>query len=423
MTRLINKKVSGNSLVITTVIALVIALLCSAVILLAYFNRQWSIHIRIDEKLSRNLTSATNLILGDTSSLSFETDEILDLYGEETDTVIIKKKPWSIFNIAYATATAANWSKSKGFIYGCSLPPFMEASIYLGDHQRPLSLVGDTRLVGKAYLPKEGVKASYINQRGFSYSKLVQGQVERSGDTLPGIDTNRLEYLHKVINLSKDTSSFEKIASIPDSLTQLFSDAAFIIAKTGTIILANTKLKGHVIVTATDLIEVEKTAILEDVLLVAPSITFKNGFSGTVNAIATNSIKGENGCTFSYPSSIVLIKEKKNVDQPKISIGTNCVMYGIIFSYAGNEDRNKTLVEIGKSTVVRGLVFVSGFLDLKAAVYGTVATDFFIYKTQSSTFENYLVDVEINREGLSPNFISSPIFKNYRKNKILRWVQ
>jgi hypothetical protein len=62
-----------------------------------------------------------------------------------------------------ATSFEIKKEKTRVFMYGELIPLNFKAAIYLADHDRPLALVGRTKVKGDAYLPKAGVQIALEN--------------------------------------------------------------------------------------------------------------------------------------------------------------------------------------------------------------------------------------------------------------------
>jgi hypothetical protein len=105
-------------------------------------------------------------------------------------------------------------------------------------------------------------------------------------------------------------------------------------------------------------------------------------------------------------------------------LGTNVVFEGIILSYEPKRSALQTLVGLGEKTVVKGEIYATGLIKLekKIKVEGKVSCNRFIMQTPTTLYENFLVDVTINRKARSRVYLTSAIFTGVSGNKkILRW--
>jgi hypothetical protein len=173
--------------------------------------------------------------------------------------------------------------------------------------------------------------------------------------------------------------------------------------------LANIIFKGNFILRSDDSIRVKKNTVLEDVILIAPKITFEEGFKGTVQAFATKGIELEDKVTLNYPSVICVFNE--STDTSKIKIKKKCQIMGAVVLF-GNPDNliDKNIIEIDENGLLFGDLYCTGKLMLKSNVYGSVFTNRFFKKTNSSSYDNLISNIEINTKKRPDYFISIPLF-------------
>ncbi|WP_431244374.1 hypothetical protein ACQ9BO_08685 [Flavobacterium sp. P21] len=149
--------------------------------------------------------------------------------------------------------------------------------------------------------------------------------------------------------------------------------------------------------------------MLEDVILIAPKITFEEGFTGTIQAFATKGIELDEKVTLNYPSVVCVYNE--STDESKIKIKKGCQIYGAVVLFGNtNELLNKNTIEIDEDGLLTGDLYCSGKLMLKSNVYGSVYTNRFFLKTEVSSYENMISNIEINSAKRPEYFISIPLF-------------
>jgi hypothetical protein len=410
------EKISAHSLFVTLIVALVVSILCSMMILLFYHQLTAQIEYNTRMKLNRNLRSAIALALADTIYNGGNSYDSIDLFGRNNDSAFIQKENWGLYRIACVEVYQNRMIKRKNFFYGQSPDGYLDGCLYLADHQSSLSISGFAKLEGDAYLPKGGLKPVFIGQKAFAYNELINGTIKNSLDSLPPIDERLMKSITDLINKSKRESE------IPDSLIRSFEDSTVILFKKEPIILSDCNLEGHILIISDSSVTIKNNCRLENIIVSAPRIEFESRFRGTVQAIATDSILVKSGCKLIYPSSLVIMKNNINKEQPRIIIDDSCQIQGTILTSSKIKDKNKTVVEIAKKTVVTGLVYCSGYLSLKGIVNGTVLTDYFIYKSFPSVYINYLVDAEINKNALSRYYLAPHLFKNDKASEIIQWL-
>lgn len=411
-------KVAAGSLLITVVIALVLGLICSLLILSGYHELRIRTDRDIETSLNRNLQSAVNMVLAGHPQTGVPQSSAMDLYGKGNDSVIITEGIWGVYDFASVEARVEGRSRHRNLFFGPLPADSLDGCLYLAEHQRSLSLVGNTRLTGKAYLPKGGIKPGYINQRGYDHSDLVNGPIWQSTNTLPDVDIDRVRYYGDWL---RRDSLAEQGQELPDTIEHSFTDAVQTIHRKGPITLSGVKYAGHIIIGSDSLIEVDSDVVLNGVLLIAPVVRFRRGFSGKVQAFGTDSIIVEEACHMRYPSALVIVKENKGKSQPRLVVGENSVVEGLVLTHA-DDASVMTLMELRSGSLIRGIVYSNGFLSPEGGVYGTVLTDYFIYRSSVMVYENYLVDTWIDRRGLPDYFAGPSIFNSKKKNRVIQWV-
>ncbi len=111
-----NKSVKGNALVITVIIALIVGLLSSLLILQGYLYRSSQIKFISEERTSRNLESGIAIFLSDTVLRNKEIVSYNGIFGNDEDSLVIKKMPWGLYTVGIAKASTNRhsiWPETK----------------------------------------------------------------------------------------------------------------------------------------------------------------------------------------------------------------------------------------------------------------------------------------------------------------------
>ena len=419
---LIIKRIRANSLSITIIIALIISLLSSLLVLQAYQYRSIQLKYFLDDKLNNNLRSGISICLADTSQYTNDVIKYMDLFGDKDDSVMIKRIPWGIYQVGICKVWGSTKEKITELLIGSSLPPYLKGCLYLVDHDRPISLVGNTRLIGNAFLPKSGARISFINQNRYNGVKLVYGDISSSDKESPSLSDNTVQYLGTLLYSTPREISEYSLSNFSDTNKRKFVDTLQYFYQPGKITLSNVILSGHIIVKSDSLIEIENSATLQNIIVIAPIVKVNSGFKGRLQILASESISVDESCFLQYPSALILIKKEKGsaLHQPKVIISKNCTLEGGIFSFSASDDVYKTSVEIKDGCTLKGILFVNGYLTLESDVKGTVLTDYILYRSAASTYENHLVDRRIDRAKLSTSYVGPSIFPGKKINKTIQ---
>ena len=150
----------------------------------------------------------------------------------------------------------------------------------------------------------------------------------------------------------------------------------------------------------------------------------KSGFNGQCQLFATDSISIKQNCQFNYPSCIgVLQFASQKGSQARISLGDQTTFNGILFTYESSKSDFQTLIDIGKNVQITGQVFAQGMIRFKemSQVNGNITANKFIYETNYTLFENYLMNTVVDERGLSHYYLTSSLFSvSSGKKKIMQ---
>src|SRR5690606_29356935 len=74
--------------------------------------------------------------------------------------------------------------------------------LFLEDTQKPLVVVGNTKIEGLAYLPNQGIKPGTISGNSYYGSELVYGNIKFSNSSLPKLREEFIEYLENIVKIT-----------------------------------------------------------------------------------------------------------------------------------------------------------------------------------------------------------------------------
>ena len=414
------KKLQAHALYFVLVISLIIAILCGAILLFAYYS---SILVHQNDRkidLLINAQSGIELLMSDSEILMSNEKKDIDLFGEECDSVILYRKPWGLFEVVSAKAHRAGVSKTKVALVGYKPDEDDDMALYMVDQNRPLRLSGSTRLEGTCFLPKAGVERDYVEGLSYTGTRLVYGEVKQSSNRLPELDKELMTSYTQ-----PETGGAEKVfaeLAPGDTINVSFSDPALVLTG-GDIVIGAQRIVGHVVIQATRSVTVRENASLADVRIHAPVVYFAEGFKGSVQVMATDSVIIGEKCQFLYPSSVGLLKPSNNINEAQIKVGAETVFRGVMFSSQGHYDRSRTRILLEEKTVVLGFLYSDGKIDLKGEVNGSVVCRMFTRKSKSGVSENLLVNATINRNALPKEFVSTALLNLSGKKEVAKWLE
>jgi hypothetical protein len=414
----------ASALYIVIVIALVIAVLCSSLIVSAYYYRlQYQKKFRYDQ-LQINLNSGVNILLV-SDSVAYKSEKTFGLYGAEEDSVSLRKSNWGIFEVATSKAFIQRDTLQKTFMIANTIDSTKWAALYLIDEDRPLSVSGNTMIRGNAFVPKAGVKEAYVDGKAYQGDKrLVIGNKHDSQRELPGLQESVLKQLKAVKGYRSTDSSFHNEDSISNSF---FNPVMVVNFRKRMTTISNIKLSGNMIILSDTNLIIDKTANLNNVIVYARSISVQAGFQGKCQLFAQDSIGIQRDCVFNYPSCLGILRftADKGI-QGRINIGENTQINGAVFTYEKEKSQLQNLIDLAKNVKVFGQVYSQGLVRFKSGgeINGSVFTNRFLYQSTYTTFENYLINTRIDANGLSPYYLTGSLFPvAQKKQKVLQWLE
>jgi hypothetical protein len=417
-----NKKLPGSSLLSTLFLSLILMITCSLLLLGVYYLRYFQVKDEINERLENDIQSVKTLLLADNEIRNpVYTDSFL-LFNQQPDSGYYTKEIWGAYPLAHIKASYKGRQKELCFLYGASTYPFADATLYLSDQNRPLSLVGDTYIQGKAYLPKSGIRSGFFQQKGFSRKRLIEGETDSSKKQLPDVTATYKDHFKQYAQLINTSA---KTTALTEDAQQSFTKNVQLY-KTGSWgILNNRSLSGKIMVVSDSVIEIDNTSRLNNIILIAPFIHFKEGFKGSVQALALDSITVDAGCRLNYPSALIGLGRQGELGNTgsTITLHNNAVVEGIIASFKSEKKSNiHPVVKIKQGATAKGLVYCAGYVYLNGKVEGSIYTDFFFEQRGPLSMENILIDVSIVR---SPYLLQGhpfSFFEGARDQKVISWL-
>lgn len=403
-------------------IMLITLIVIGSIITIAFHHRNY-----MEREIARqNLVSYTQSVLTAAlcdSTLSFPWDgKSLNLTENPNYTFSVTKERWGGYFIISITGKYGNYELQKKALCGTKGVLNDGAALYLTDNNNALSISGNTQLIGDCYLPKAGIKASYMEGDYYRGKKLVYGDILVSGNVLPTIDEEYLTYMDGLLEGKlKITDSILDFASISTSefYNPFYNKTLYLVSKEP-LFLNRCKFIGNIAIISSQPITIFPTAELTDVMVIAPKIIFKKEWVGSLQAYARDTILLEQNVRLQFPSTIG-VQSTKNLGLIELNRGVR-VDGSIWMTKNSKEKENKNSCMFSPGTIVHGITQIEGKLSVEGKIYGSVYVEKFIFRTVSSYYENHLYNVEINAKTLSPFYASAALNKN-RGCKMIKMLE
>lgn len=415
----------ASSLYIVIIISFVIAVICSSLIAAAYFYKlNYQKKFRYD-RLQNNLQSSVNLLLSERETPYREVEKI-SLFDNDVDSVIAGRLPWGIFDIGIVRTFIQQDTLQKSFMIAKNIDSAKWVALYLIDEDRPLSVSGQTLIRGNVRIPKAGIRAAYVDGKAYKGDpKFVDGHIYNSEREIPTFGKQRLEQLNSAFSDTSRSSPFPAGDSLVEN--SFFNPTLFLKAD-GVSFIKNTSLKNNIVLYADTTLYIDSTTHLDHIVIFAKSVVFGQGFKGNCQVFARDSVIVGKGSVFTYPSCIGLLPgpNRKTGMPPKVSIGEATRFEGIIFCFEKEKPAIPTIVSLGKKNKISGQVYVQGSVLLKDSVEidGSVTCQKFLYQSNTSSYENFLINTRISAKALSLYYLTSDLLPvTGKKKKILLWLE
>jgi hypothetical protein len=410
----------ASSLYIVIIVSVVIAILTASLISVAYFYRNEYQKALRYSRLAANLESGTDIMLAGKGA-NYDADKMVDLFNEGKDSLILRREAWGIYDQAIVKSFTLKDTLERAFLIAQDAGAD-KVAVYLSDEDRPLSVGGAAQITGDAVLPKAGVRSAYVDGKPYSGRRLVNGNIKISKRTLPALNSIVINRINAALN---DTA--HRGMRLGGSTRRSFFDNAVTYNLTGSIAyLGNISLQGKIILVSDTTVRIGRGAMLKDVIIFAPYIQVEEGFKGSCQLFARDSIVTGQGVVFEYPSAMGVMKRAGAKSQSKIELGQKSSFSGILFTYESSRSELQTIITLGKNSHIKGEVYSTGFikLDKPVRIDGMVTCNRFIIRTQATLFENYLIDVSINRPARSKYYATSMLFTpDTMPGIVLKWLK
>jgi hypothetical protein len=388
--------IKAHSLLYSIFICLVVALLCGAMIYVANLYNQLNLYY----------TSHTQLYAHNQSLVNFATAHIstpLILPDENEESGIESQyqiKQYGLLPVVIAKSIIKSDTVTSAHFAG--LNKHDKTGVYLTNLSVPLSYSGIVKIFGEKKLPSTYIRGTYINN--MSNALDVSGPVSISEKFLPLLPDNKIE---KITAITGKKVLLQDLPIKKSLYYNSFKNEPLEINPGN--IISNINIKGNIIIRSNDSIIISKTAVLEDVIVIAPKIIIESDFKGSLQAYATYKLCVAEGVTLNYPSVLCILNKSDN--ESEMNLGKHILFAGAMLLNGNSfRDIDKNRIEISEDSTLICDIYCSGTLSLKSNIYGSVYTNKFRYKTLSSSYDNCLANVVIDPLKRPSHIFSLPIF-------------
>lgn len=421
-------KLKSGALQFTVFIAVLIALLLAGLILYAYTF----IYMKEQSKGAiENIQFADIGIqsLLEQKELSLDTAQI-DFIKKENQSIKTNLSQWGIFQKGIVVTQFRKKKFTKTAIIGSLINADLSPTLFLKETHNALTVVGTTSIRGIAYLPTQGVNSGYIAGNSYYGSQLIYGSIKKSTAELPKPEKTVLEALDNYIKTYKIETQQDYIdLNASSGIINSFKSRTKGYYSQNPIVLENKIISGNIIIKSETSIKIKKTALLTDVILIAPIIEIEDETTGSFQAVASKKITMGKKCNLIYPSALVLSQDNKNSANEistipfdnQIFIDAGSIVRGTVCYLQTKEIADfQTQIVLEKEAKIKGQVYCNGNFEIKGTVSGSVYTKQFVANQSGSIFMNHVYNATIENENV-PKFYGGVILEQEPKT-VLKWL-
>lgn len=416
-------KIKAGALQFVVFTSVVIAILLAAFVSLThtytFFKKQSHTVVNTIKNAEEGVQYALvkNLKMNDTT--------YIPISGERIANIRVHQRYWGAFEHVTSVSTIKNKTFIKTALTGGQFSLKDRAALYVKDQNKPLILVGNTRIEGTAYLPEKAVRPGNIGGTAYYGSSLIYGSIRKSHGQMPQLAPELPAHFNTLTRQGFDFKGDIVPAPQPGgSLINSFTNPIKYLYSPDNINLSGLKISGHIIIYAENKIVVPATARLRDVVLVAPEIEIQDSVNGSFQAIASKYIHVGKQVSLQYPSALILKGEEYQhikEEEYQITIKEQSNIKGVVLFW-GEEKKNNfsAQVEVSSGAVIYGELYCNQNLKLKGTVHGSVYTSNFIETRLGAVYQNHVFDGTISGNQL-PEAYAGLSFKNNNKG-VVKWL-
>lgn len=417
--RIISNQLEASALYYVLFIGMICALVSASLLTLAHLFKMEDLGIERKGLVLVDFQSAVNILLAD-PPCGLGESVVMGLFDHQRENIRISRTHWGLFEVAQVSAFQGTDTITKTYFVGQCSAPNERVAFYLEDRNRPLSLCGKTLIEGTCYLPKAGVKRAYIEGQTFHGEHLIHGSAHKNSEPLPEllISDTTLDRLYA--SFTDEASGIE--GEVLNDRERVSFNAPSVMVHLNTPTLKDVQWSGKVMLVSKDRLVIEASAQLKDVIVVAPCIRFEQGFKGSGQFFATDSIILEEAVHLRYPS-VAMIRKQSLDGNARVRLEPGSRLEGMAALIEGSSRRNsQSLIEVHGDATVEGLIYTNAGMDHQGMVHGSVYTNRFLLSTPSSVYENHLLNATISSEQLHDRFAFPAFVESNGKRALMQWV-
>lgn len=392
------KAISANILATVLAVATLVMLVIAGT--LSLFDAAGGASFRLIRYIGYTDNVESAFILYSIDSTLFDTDlrhRQIRLFDSAPDSeTTISATAWGLYEIVHVTA--ADTSVQSIRMMGKLSESTNSAAMYLADNRKALSLTGGSNITGRLFISTDGIAYSQLGSEFYSGSNVDPNDVFASESDLPDVDpyieSNIANITHKT-----DIELLNHNSNRPITLKNSFKSPTILLDVGHGVVGQGFNLSGNIILSA-DTLKVTDKAELSDIIVYGRKVRICNGFSGSVQIVASDTIIVEGDARLTYPSGLFMCRGGAS---RYVEVGAGASVEGYVVVDGVLPDSLQTLARRplyrqSEGSVVRGLVWIDGSAEVHGLVSGSLYSGTVDLYLQTGYHESTIYNASIIRQ-------------------------
>jgi hypothetical protein len=287
-----------------------------------------------------------------------------------------------------------------------------------------LVFTDQSQIVGDCYLPRLGYKRAYFEGKTYRTDNIINSNIKESNKELPKLDSSILNSLTNYKNLILQGNLYYSRYQdlVDDSLEQSFSKQPLIFHSSQTIRIRNKVLKGKIIIISDQAIYIEPTAILNDIILIAPKVYTRKGVKGSFQVFASDTIVIGKQNDLAYPTNLFLLVNDSSSLNPYMHIDSGSKITGAILNYVPVEIGFNLKAFFASASLIKGFFYSNGLVCPKGTINGIAYCKQFYLETARGYYLNYINNAHFNRPKLNRQYVNPILMNREQQSTVVKWL-
>ncbi len=386
------KVLKGSSLPTVMVICVLISLLVLFAITLFDMNNLFYSNYHTAKQRKENINSAFVLYSNDSTLISSLTEKNgYQLYEDEANSLVrFQIRPWGLYECV--TVSTADTISSSTRLLGKVQDSEYEAALWVCSRDMVLALAGCSESMGKTFIPINGISYIQLGNIPFRGKEISDSYIDLSEIELPPVDSSYIEQID-LLRSQTEASTLPQRNEVSPYYSFGKPTAHFQLSG------ATDQLcvRGNAVLHA-DEITISPDAVLSDVILTGRKITIEEGFAGSMQIIATDTVVIGKNVQLHYPSGIYL---EGNAGKTYLEIGNHSQVNGYAIVFGSTEKTSGIHIDDNyhqdSTAVFRGLLYVDGIADVRGELSGGIYLKECYYLPENGVYASTMKDARFSR--------------------------